>query len=169
MHQNGVKLSILVGAVAAAVLTGAYVYSLWASELKKRENQPVEASGAMVRDLRRFHARSGSFPRTLRELEGTVWQRKPREFTDNGLGLYSRNYFYLYGRVSDHEVTIWAVPIGPRRKDSPVLFVSASPDRERRWMGPLSESADKLESISKGPSKTTLSTLGLTEQTTPPR
>lgn len=165
MRQNGIKLSILVGAAAAAVLFGAYVYSLWAAEARKTREMPVESVAALVRDLRRYHEKRGGFPASLRALEGSVWQPKPRDITPDGIGLHSRGYFYLYGRTSEHSFTLWAVPTGANRDEAPTWFVSASPEAARRWKGGAVTS-DQLALLgSRMTDASVLRMLGLVEQT----
>lgn len=163
MHPNGLKLSIVVAAIAVAVLAGAYVYSLWDDERRRREEIPVEAVDSMIRDLRRFHEKQGRFPETFRELEGLVWQPRPREFAADSRGLHHRRYFYIYTRTTNHTFQLWAVPTGPDREDAPTWFVSASPTALRKWKT-SALAPEQLTRINPNPSTQTLNALGLIEQ-----
>lgn len=158
------KISLALLPVVAVVLIGTYVYSLWAGERQRSAEVPVEAASMMMRDLLAFHAKRGSFPSDLKQLEGVVWEKKAeRDFSIDNRALRHRNYLYLYTRVAAHDVTLWAIPTGPSRNEAATWFMNVTPDQCRRWKGaalPL----DSVKGIGTSPSTAELGVLGLTEQ-----
>ncbi|HMS11314.1 MAG TPA: hypothetical protein PKE66_17625, partial [Pyrinomonadaceae bacterium] len=73
---NSLKISLVLIPIAALLVVGVYIYSLWASEQKRAAELPVEAADVMMRDLLSFHKKRGGFPKDLKELEGVVWEQK---------------------------------------------------------------------------------------------
>ena len=101
----------------------------------------------MMRDLLRYHDKRGGFPEDLQKLEGVIWERKNRLFSAENRALHHRNYYYFYTRISPHQLTLWAIPTGSSREDSPTWFLVVSPDNCRRFKGaalPL-EQVDRIE------------------------
>lgn len=155
--------------IAAVTVVGVYIYSLWASERQRTAEAPVEAFNVMVRDLRSFHSKRGSFPKDLKELEGVVWEKKEdREFSKDGSGLTHRNYHYLYTSIGHHEFALWAIPMGRRREEAATWFLAITPESQRRWKGPALTPED-VKALSLYPSAQQLNVLGLTEQPIAPR
>lgn len=150
--------------IAAVTVVGVYIYSLWASERRRTAEAPVEAFNVMVRDLRSFHSKRGSFPKDLKELEGVVWEKKEdREFSKDGSGLAHRNYYYLYSPIGHHEFALWAIPMGRRRDEAATWFLVITPESQRRWKGPALTPED-VKALSVYPSAQQLNVLGLIEQ-----
>lgn len=161
---NRLKISLALFPLFAVVLIGTYVYSLWAAERQRSAEIPVEASGMMMRDLLAFHEKRGRFPSDLKELEGVVWEKKPgRRFSIGDRVLSHRNYYYFYTRESEQAFTLWAIPIGKLREESPTWFLIVTPESCRRWKGPAVplEQVGKIETT---PSIAQLGILGLSEQ-----
>ncbi len=160
------KVSLVLLPVAIAVLTGIYVYSLWAAERKLAAEAPVEAADAIMRDLLSFHKKRGGFPKDLKELEGVIWEKKDsRSYSNDKCGLTHRNYYYLYTRLDHHRFTLWAIPMGRQREDAATWFLLVTPETHRRWKG-SSLSPEDAKSLSFDPSANQLSVLGLVEQPT---
>ena len=116
-----------------------------------------------MRDLLKFHAKRGGFPEDLAKLDGTVWERKARPFSAQNRALNHRNYYYFYSRLAPHQFTLWAIPTGSSREESPTWFLVVSPDGCRRWKGaalPL----EQVARIESNPSIKELGSLGLIEQ-----
>ena len=158
------KLSLVLLPVAIAVLAGIYVYSLWAAERQRAAEVPVEAADAMMRDLLSFHKRRGGFPKDLKELEGVVWDEKlNRNYPIKYRAISHRNYFYLYTRTDSHHFTLWSIPMGKLREESPTEFISVSAEGCKRWKGPALD-ADLIRQLNVNPSLAQLGVLGLTEQ-----
>ena len=158
------KISLVLVAISGLLLVGVYIYSLWATDRQRKEELPVEAADVMVRDLRSFHKKRGGFPANLKELEGTVWERKEsRIYSNDEMGLTHRNYHYLYTRITYHEFALWAIPIGRLREGAAAWFLIVSPDSQRRWKGPALNT-DDVKALSLQPSAHQLTVLGLIEQ-----
>jgi hypothetical protein len=161
---NSLKISLVLIPIAFLLVVGIYIYSLWATERKRAAEIPVEAVGAMMRDLLSFHEKRGGFPLTLKQLEGVVWEKKhDRNFSNDYRALSHRNYYYLYTRVSNHKFTLWAVPTGKSREEAPTWFLSASPNISLRWKG-AAIPIDQVDRIKTSPSLKDLGSLGLIEQ-----
>ncbi|MEP6849663.1 MAG: hypothetical protein ABI999_12470 [Acidobacteriota bacterium] len=161
---NRLKISLALFPLFAVVLIGAYVYSLWAGERRHSAEIPVEAASMMMRDLLAFHEKRGGFPEDLKELEGIVWDKNQnRNFSINYRAIGNRNYFYLYTRIDPHHFTLWSIPMGKFREESPTGFLSASTEGCRRWKGPALD-ADLVRKLDVNPSLGQLGVLGLTEQ-----
>jgi len=163
MTVNRIKLSLVIAPLLLVLVIVVYVYSLWSADRKKTAELPVEAASQMMRDLLKFHQKKGGFPEDLANLEGIVWERKKRPFSANNRALNFRNYYYFYTQISPHQFTLWAIPTGGRREESPMWFLVASPESCRRWKGaalPL----EQIDRIEPNPSLKDLGILGLIEQ-----
>ena len=163
MHATKIKLSLIVAVLALLIVVAAYIYSLWSVDRQKQAEMPVEAVGMMMRDLLRFHEKRGGFPEDLQKLEGVIWERKNRLFSAENRALNHRNYYYFYTQISPHQFTLWAIPTGKEREDSPTWFLVVMPEICRRWKGaalPL----EQVERIESNPSLKQLGVFGLIEQ-----
>lgn len=146
------------------LVLGSYFYSLWAAEIKRRDEMPRDGAAALVRDLLKYHEQTGTFPEDLRPLVGKVWDaKKQREFDQTGKVFQHGKVFYLYARQNPHLFSLWAVPSGERREEGVSWYISASPDKISRWKGPAIPDNQVGELIPQ-PSIQTLALLGLTEQ-----
>lgn len=146
------------------LVLGSYFYSLWAAEVKRRDKLPQDGTSILIRDLLKYHEKSGAFPEDLRVLMGKVWDaKKTREFDPSGKALRHKNVFYRYSRIESHQFSLWAVPSGERREDGVSWFISASPERIRRWKG-LAIADNQIDKLAFQPSVQSLALLGLTEQ-----
>lgn len=158
------KLTFIITPLMVVLVLGSYFYSLWAAEVKRRDTLPQDGAAALTRDLLKYHEQTGAFPEDLRRLVGRVWDaKKQRDFDQLGKILRHNNVFYLYARQNPHLFSLWAVPSGERREEGVSWFITASPERIRRWKGPAiaSSEVDKLVSA---PSIQLLTLMGLTEQ-----
>lgn len=163
MTVSRIKLSLVFAPVALSLVVVVYVYSLWRDDRKKTEDLPVEAVSQMMRDLLRFHEKRGGFPDDLQKLESVIWEKKNRAFSVANRALNHRNYYYFYTRISPHQSTLWAIPTGNSREESPTWFLVVAPDACRRWKGaalPL----EQVERIEPNPSLKELGSFGLIEQ-----
>jgi hypothetical protein len=163
MQATKIKLSLIVAVLALLIVVAAYIYSLWSVDRQKQAEMPVEAVSMMMRDLLRFHEKRGGFPENLQNLEGVVWERKSRLFSAENRALNHRNYYYFYTQISPHQFTLWAIPTGKMREESPTWFLVVSPDICRRFKGaalPL-EQIDRIEA---NPTLKKLGIFGLVEQ-----
>ncbi len=163
MVASRIKLSLIVALFALLIVIAAYIYSLWSADRQTQAEMPVEAVSMMMRDLLRFHEKRGGFPVDLQKLEGVVWERKNRLFSAENRALNHRNYYYFYTQISPHQFTLWAIPTGKMREESPTWFLVASPDVCRRFKGaalPL----EQIDSIEANPTLQKLGVFGLIEQ-----
>ena len=157
MGSNRIKLSLIVSALALALLIITYIYSLWSEDRRTAQELPVDGVSAMMRDLLSYHEKRGGFPEDLGKLEGVVWDEKVRRFSLAKHAISHRNYFYFYSRLTDHRFTIWAIPTGKRREESPTWFLAVSPETCRRFKG----GALPLEQISQIEANPPLKSLGI--------
>lgn len=158
------KTSLLLVPIALVIVIGAYVYSFWAAERRRTAEMPVEAADRMMRDALSFHEKRGRFPDDLKELEGVVWDKNQgRNYPIKYRAISHRNYFYLYTRIDPHHFTLWSIPMGNLREESPTGFMSVSIDGCRRWKGPALD-PDFIRKLNVSPSLAQLGVLGLTEQ-----
>ena len=163
MVASRIKLSLIVAVMALFIVIAAYIYSLWSVDRKKSAEMPVEAVSMMMRDLLRFHEKRGGFPEDLQKLEGVIWERKNRLFSAENRALNHRNYYYFYTRISHHQFTLWAIPTGSQREESPTWFLVVSPETCRRWKG-AALPFEQIDRIEPNPSLKELGVLGLIEQ-----
>jgi len=157
------KISLILAPLALTMLVGVFVYSLWAKERERNAELPFDATGAMNKDLVKFHGKRGSFPERLKDLEGIIWDRKDRNLASGGRSLIHRNYFYIYSRVSPHRFTLWAIPVGTLRDEGTTSYVVVTPESIRTWKGPPISLSD-LNLVSAIPDPKEFAFLGMTEQ-----
>lgn len=158
------KLTFIITPLMVILVLGSYFYSLWAAEVKRRDELPQDGTAALTRDLLKYHEKTGAFPEDLKSLVGKVWDaKKEREFDPSGKVFRHHNVYYLYSRVEPHQFSLWAVPSGIRREDGVSWFISASSERIRRWKGPA-VADHQVDKLSSQPTIQTLALLGLTEQ-----
>lgn len=160
---NKLKISLILTPIALALLIGVYIYSFWSNERERASGVPFEAYSAMSRDLLKFHQKRGSFPTRIDELEGVVWEAKPRNYSSAGRALVYRNYYYLYTQEDPHRYTLWAIPMGKDRDEAPTLFLSTNLQLSRIWKGPAVPLTD-LKELSTNPTSHELGVLGMIEQ-----
>lgn len=163
--MNQLKLSIVIAPLGLLLVAAAYIYSLWAADRKHDAEMPFDSTASVMRDLLRFHEKRGGFPADLKQLEGPVWEKKPREFDAGNKALKHRNYYYLYARLDPHRFTLWAIPVGQLRDETPSWFLNVTPDSARRWKGPAIALA-QVDEIRPNPSSERLGSLGMIEQPT---
>jgi hypothetical protein len=161
---KSLKISLVMISAATLLVVWVYIYSLWAAERTRAAEIPVEAAGAMMRDLLSFHKKRGGFPKDLKELEGVVWEKKEsRSYSEDKRGLTHRNYYYLFTRLNHHRFSLWAIPLGRQREDAATQFLLVTTESCRRWKG-AALSIEQASEIGPNPSVTELSLLGLIEQ-----
>lgn len=158
------KLTFIITPLMVVLVLGSYFYSLWAAEVKRRDELPQDGAAALVRDLLKYHEQTGTFPEELRLLVGKVWDaKKQRDFDQTGKVFQHGKVFYLYARQNPHQFSLWAVPSGERREEGVSWYILASPDAIRRWKGPAIPD-NQVQKLSSSPSVPLLALLGLTEQ-----
>ena len=164
MKNSSMKLTFIITPLMVVLVLGSYFYSLWAAEVKRRDELPQDGSATLVRDLLTYHEKNGAFPEDLKSLVGKVWDaKKEREFDPSGKVFRHKNVFYLYSRIEPHLFSLWAVPSGERREEGVSWYILASPDAIRRWKGPAIAD-NQIDKLVFQPSVQALALLGLTEQ-----
>lgn len=158
------KLTFIITPLMVVLVLGSYFYSLWAAEVKRRDELPQDGAAALTRDMLKYHEQTGAFPEDLRRLVGKVWDpKKQRDFDQSGKIFRYNNVFYLYARQTPHLFSLWAVPSGERREEGVSWYITASPDVIRRWKGPAI-AENQIDKLISQPSIQALALLGLTEQ-----
>lgn len=158
------KLTFIITPLMVVLVLGSYFYSLWAAEVKRRDELPVDGAAALTRDLLKYHEQTGTFPEDLRSLVGKVWdQKKQRDFDQTGKIFQHGKVFYLYAKRTPHLFSLWAVPSGERREEGVSWYILASPDALKRWKGPAIPD-NQVENLQPAPTVQLLALLGLTEQ-----
>ena len=158
------KLTFIITPLMVVLVLGSYFYSLWAAEVKRRDELPQDGAAALVRDLLKYHEQTGTFPEELRPLVGKVWDaKKQRDFDQTGKVFQHGKVFYLYARQNPHQFSLWAVPSGERREEGVSWYILASPEAVRRWKGPAIPD-NQVQKLNSSPSVQLLALLGLTEQ-----
>lgn len=166
MVPTNLKLSIAFAPIVLLIVIVSYVYSLWIVEVNTAKQIPQEATGVMLRDLLAYHRKRGSFPKTLKEIEGVVWEKKEtRIFSANDRGISHKNYYYFFTRIDHNVFSLWAIPTGNYREDAPTFFMYCTPKICRRWKGPAL-TFDTVTKIRSSLSSSELNVLGLSEQET---
>lgn len=164
MKNSSMKLTFIITPLMVVLVLGSYFYSLWAAEVKRRDELPQDGSATLLRDLLTYHEKNGAFPEDLKSLVGKVWDvKKEREFDPSGKVFRHKNVFYLYSRIEPHLFSLWAVPSGERREEGVSWFITASPERIRRWKGPAIPD-NQVSKLMPSPSIQSLAVFGLTEQ-----
>ena len=164
MKNSSMKLTFIITPLMVVLVLGSYFYSLWAAEVKRRDELPHDGAAALVRDLLKYHEQTGTFPEELRPLVGKVWDaKKQRDFDQTGKVFQHGKVFYLYARHNSHLFSLWAVPSGNRREEGVSWYILASPDALRRWKGPAIPD-NQVQKLNSSPSVQLLALLGLTEQ-----
>jgi len=164
MKNGSMKLTFIITPLMVVLVLGSYFYSLWAAEVKRRDELPQDGAAALVRDLLKYHEQTGTFPEELRPLVGKVWDAgKQREFDQTGKVFQHSKVFYLYARQNPHLFSLWAVPSGKRREEGVSWHILASPEAIKRWKGPAIPD-NQVQKLNSAPSVQLLALLGLTEQ-----
>ena len=164
MKNSSIKLTFIITPLMVVLVLGSYFYSLWAAEVKRRDEMPQDGAAALSRDLLKYHEQTGTFPEELRPLVGKVWDaKKKREFDQTGKVFQHGKVFYLYARHTPHLYSLWAVPSGERREEGVSWYILASPNAIRRWKGPAIPD-NQVQKLNSAPSVQLLALLGLTEQ-----
>lgn len=162
--KNSFKISFVLMPVILVIVAVCFFYSLWAAEVRRRDELPQDAAGAIARDLLKYHEKTGKFPDNLKQMVGVVWDaKKRRELDVDGRVLLHGNVYYTYFRLQPHLFSLWSVPTGARREEGATWFVACSPETMRRYKG-AAIPPEQVDLITDNPSHKNLAILGLTEQ-----
>jgi hypothetical protein len=162
--HKGFRLSFVMFAASLAALIVCFISITLIGVWRVSEQTPRLAVDSLVKALQTHQRQTGRFPTDFRELEARVWKHKQApDYGPDGRSFTFANYFYLYHPVDPSSVTIWIIPIGPRREEGSTHFVLLKPDSLRRWKGaPLSP--DEIKNLPPVPQYSLMALLGMTEQ-----
>ena len=160
--------SLIFCAGALLLMIGALLYSSWAAHHQYEADLPQSALPALGQALRTFHAQTGQFPDTLRDLDARLWKgSRASQISADGQSLLapSGHYSYTYHKVTATACAIWAMPVGPRYEEAATHFWYLTPTAVEKWMGPAlrREVADAVKTV---PSEQQLRWLMMTPQMT---
>jgi hypothetical protein len=162
--RTGFRFSYLILGFSVVAAVGSYAYSLWIVSQQEKAMLPRPAVDHLVKALRTYHKRAGSFPQTLAELETKGGrQNRGRTFGEDGRSLTMANYYYIYHLVDARVCTLWAIPINKRSEEGSTFFLALSPEAVRRWKG-AALALDEIKRLPAVPDPAQLALLGLTEQ-----
>ncbi len=162
--KTGLRISFVMAGVMLIALIVTYASINIASAWRSNNEMPRLAVDSLVKALRNYHRQTGSFPKSLSDLEGRVWKHKqPPDFGADGRSLSVANYYYIYYPAAPHTSTIWVVPTGPRHEEGSTHFLVLTMDNIRRWKGaPLS--LDEVKKLPPVPQYREMALLDMTEQ-----
>lgn len=163
-NRSSFRISFVMAGVGLLALIVTYASVTIAAAWRASNQTPRLAVESLVKALRDYHHQTGSFPKSLSDLEGRVWKHKqPPDFGVDGRSLSVANYYYIYYPVDAHTSSIWIVPTGPKREEGSTHFLLLTVDNLRRWKGaPLS--LDEIKKLSPVPQYKEMGVLGMTEQ-----
>ena len=164
------RFSYVIVFVTFLALVVSFAFSRWWKSREYEAKLPRDASESVVRGLIAYHGATGSFPKTLVEVERKVWKHeKEPNFGESGRTLLAYNYNYVYFQVDEHECAFYVIPGGERREEAPSFYyyLSARADKLWKWKGPPLSEEDivKLEPVRPGSKQAMLlGVLGMSEQ-----
>jgi hypothetical protein len=159
------RLTLLIFGVSILTAASSYGYREYSQWRRHESLMPRLKLSSLVRDIRKFEALTGRVPRSFKELESHVWKHAKGKpvFDLNGAAYTFANYFYLFHGIDARTVTVWAVPVGPRRDETSTHFVVVSPESVAAWKG-ASLRLDDLAGLTANPTAQELARLGLIRQ-----
>jgi hypothetical protein len=162
--RTGFRFSYLILGFSVVAAIGSHFYSLWAVSQQDKAMLPRPAVDQIIKALRAYHQKAGTFPQSFTELETRVWrQSHGRAFGEDGRSLSLANYYYIYSAIDSGACTLWAIPINKRREEGSTFFLALSPEIARRWKG-AALAFDEIKHLPGLPEPAQLALLGLTEQ-----
>lgn len=162
--KSRIRISFVMVSISLIALVVTYACVTIAAAWRSQKEMPRLAADSLVKTLRTYHQKTGSFPASFRELEARVWRHEQApDFGTNGRSLSVANYYYIYHLVDAKTCTIWIVPTGRRREEGSTHFLLLTPQGLRRWKGaPLS--LDEVKNLPSLPQYREMMVLGMTEQ-----
>lgn len=144
------RLSYLGALVAIVACLGGYAWHVYALFREAQQTNPQPQLERLSQDLRTYHARTRQFPANFQIINQQLWQTNPApDYGSDGRRARTKNYVYLYTKVSDEACAFWALPVGPRRDYASSFFIVLAPTWMRAWKGKAmsDEVIDKLPMI----------------------
>lgn len=158
--------SIIFCAVALFLMVGAFIYSSWAAQHRYEAEMPKVALSSLGQALRTFHAQTGRFPDSLRELDARMWKgKRASQISADGRTLLaaSGHYSYTYHKASATACAVWAMPVGSRYEEAATHFWYLTPTQVEKWMGPAL-TPENVNAVNSIPSEPQLRWLMMTQQ-----
>jgi hypothetical protein len=165
-RSGRLKIAHAIFALAVLVCIGGYTWRIHSLFLDAQVNMPQPQIEKLVKDLRLFHSQAKRFPRNFSEINELIWRTRPTpNYGAEGRQARAKNYYYFYTRANDGQCAIWAIPLGPRRRDASAFFLVLSPEWLRVWKGEALDEA-AIPTIPAIPSTDELTNLRMREITT---
>jgi len=175
--RSRLRFTYVTLACTFVLVVAAAVYSAWERSRAHEADLPIPALETVVVALRTYHAQTGRFPSSFRELDERVWkgQRRAQISTDGmSLDAPGSHYYYTLHNVTPSRASaangeetikaaLWAVPTGPRAGEAATHFWYVTPDRIERWAGPAL-TAENVGAVKTIPSEQQLALLVMTRQ-----
>lgn len=134
--RGTLRIVYLWGAVSVVGLLICFGYHLYGLFQDWQRYKPQPQVERLIRDLRSYHTQTGHFPQNFAEINARLWHARPApDYGAEGRQARTKNYYYLYTRVSEDKCAFWALPIGPKREYGVAFFVVIAPGWMRIWKG----------------------------------
>jgi hypothetical protein len=162
--ERKLKITFIITALALVAATGVFIYTSYQDSMKEQAAHPVQGHNQVVKQLREYHKKVGSFPQNFQQLQDVVWHYpQGPKLGDGGRSFTMGNYYYLLGYINPHTVTLWATPIGRYYKDAPAFYVVLRPDDFDYWKGPALD-LSQVATLNVNPTEAQLASLLMTAQ-----
>jgi hypothetical protein len=157
------RITYLFVIITAVIGIGSFGYYIYRDYRDARLNLPQSQIERLIKDLRLYQSQTRHFPITFAEINERLWHTTPApDYGNDGRRTRTKNYHYLYTKISDETCAFWALPVGPQRHYAASFFVVVSPGWLRTWKGrPLSD--EQIAKVAEVPSPEMLADLGLNE------
>lgn len=130
------RLSYLGALVAIVACLGGYAWHVYAIFREAQATNPQPQIERLSQDLRTYHSRMRQFPANFHAINQQLWHTNPSpDYGSDGRRARTKNYVYLYTKVSDEACAFWALPVGPRRDYASSFFIVIGPTWMRMWKG----------------------------------
>jgi len=119
-------------------------YRWYAESAEFERDKPQLYANSVVKALREFRERRGSWPAKLQELsEAKVWSAMDDvEVGEDGRNMVVSNYYYRYFVLSGDAVGLWAVPLGKNVEMGSTHYMLVGRLDMRHWIGPPMKKED---------------------------
>ena len=130
------RLSYLGALVAIVACLGGYAWHVYALFREAQATNPQPRIERLSQDLRTYHSRARQFPANFQAINQLLWHTIPTpDYGSDGRRARTKNYVYLYTKISDESCAFWALPVGPRRDYASSFFIVLAPNWMRAWKG----------------------------------
>ena len=131
-----IRISYLGALLAIVACLGGYSWHIYALFREAQATNPQPQIERLSRDLRTYHSRARQFPANFQAINQLLWHTTPTpDYGSDGRRARTKNYVYLYTKISDEACAFWALPVGPRRDYASSFFIVLAPTWMRAWKG----------------------------------